>query len=62
MPVVMIGTNLIYITIEIYMVMFIGIVKVIHNNYMLPSKIKNAPLFNLRDAFIMIYILNNGQQ
>ena len=62
MPVVMIGTNIIYMAAKIYVIMFIGIVKVIHNNYMLPSKIKNAPLINSRDAFIMIYIFNSGQQ
>ena len=67
----MICTNLIYITIEIYMIVFIGIVKVIHNNvtpliksnkYLSIIYIKNAPLINQRDAFIMIYIINNGQQ
>ena len=44
MPVVVIGTNLIYITIEIYMVMFIGIVKVIHSCKTLPEKSKMHPL------------------
>ena len=53
------------------MIVFIGIVKVIHNNVTLLIKsskylsiiyIKNAPLINPRDAFIMIYIINNGQQ
>ena len=62
MPIVMIRTNLVYMAAKIYVIMFIGIVKVIHNNYMLPSKIKNAPLINSRDAFIMIYIFNSGQQ
>ena len=43
MPIVMIRTNLVYMAAKIYVIMFIGIVKVIHNNYMLPSKIKKLP-------------------
>ena len=71
MPIVMIRTNLVYMTAKIYMIVFIGIVKVVHNNvppliksnkYLSIIYIKNAPLINQRDAFIMIYIINNGQQ
>ena len=39
MPVVMICTNLIYITIEIYVIVFIGVVKVINISYMLPKNL-----------------------
>ena len=59
MPIVMIGTNLVYMATEIYMIMFVCIVKVIHNYLIFQHK--NASLINPRDAFIMIYSFNYGQ-
>ena len=44
MPIVMIRTNLVYMTAKIYMIMFIGIVKVIHSCKTLPEKLKMHPL------------------
>lgn len=44
MPIVMIRTNLVYMTAKIYMIMFIGIVKVIHSCKTLPEKSKMHPL------------------
>ena len=71
----MICTNLVYITIEIYIIVFIGIMKVIHLAFSRVQLImrhiltisffkayKNASLPNPRDAFIMIYLFNYGQQ
>ena len=37
MPIVMIGTNLIYMATKIYMIMFVCIVEIIHISYMLPK-------------------------
>ena len=37
MPIVMIGTNLVYMAAKIYVIVFICIVKVIQISYMLPK-------------------------